>query len=94
MDGNVVRNPCIPFLMVLRKRVADGIPIELSSNRVQMSFVISSKYGWNNSEWTLAIICPAPVKKASSTGAVINGSGDCGFGGSMDRNRFNHLMAP
>ena len=44
LDGNVVRKPCIPFLIVLRKRVADGIPMEVSSNRVHISFVMTSRY--------------------------------------------------
>ena len=89
-----MRKPSIPFFIVLRRRVAEGIPMELSSSRVQMSFVIVSKYSLNSSVCLSDIICPAPVKKASKTGAVINGNGDCGFGGNIDRNRFNHLMAP
>jgi hypothetical protein len=80
--------------MVLRNRVADGIPKELSSNRVHISLVMVSRCCWNDSVCTFAIICPAPVKNASNTGAVINGNGACGWGGNFDRNRLNHLMAP
>mmetsp|Transcript_43844 Transcript_43844/g.93236 ORF Transcript_43844/g.93236 Transcript_43844/m.93236 type:complete len:309 (+) Transcript_43844:1478-2404(+) len=39
-------------------------------------------------------MCPAPVRKATKTGAVSNGNGDAGGGGSRSMNRCSHVSAP
>jgi len=57
------------------------------------SFITVSICFRNSSVCLLASMCPAPVKNASRTGAVTNGKGDAGAGGSSARNRVSHLTA-
>jgi hypothetical protein len=58
-----------------------------------MSFIIESRWALNSSGCLLASMCPAPVRKASRTGAVNRGKGDSGALGSSSRKRDSHVIA-
>jgi hypothetical protein len=93
-DGKVFLKEANPPSTNFLNRVAEGVPMGPSSKRLIVSLMIISRWTLNSSACLFASMCPAPTRKAISTGAVNNGNGVCGAAGKRARNRDNHLIAP
>jgi hypothetical protein len=48
----------------------------------------------NSFGYLFTSMCPAPVRKATNTGAVSKGNGDAGIGGNRSMNRSSQVSAP
>jgi hypothetical protein len=94
LGGILVLKLLNPPSRVFASRTADGFPSGPSSRFFITCFSMNVRCTENSSAWWFASMCPAPVRKASRTGAVSSGRETPPSVGNKSRKRESHLIPP